>query len=175
MLRKPQATVIGDSAPSSEAYAAAEQVGKILAALGITVVTGGRGGIMEAACKGALSAGGLTVGILPSDEFSEANQYCAIVIPTGLSHARNAITALAGDFVIVIGGGAGTLSEISFAWIHNKPILTLQGYGGWADRIGGTLLDQRRSEPMIVCKDVQELRVKVVEVCEKLTLMVRKG
>jgi len=168
MPRKPQATVIGDSAPSPEAYAAAKQVGKILASLGITVITGGRGGIMEAACKGAFSVGGLTVGILPSDELADANQYCTVVIPTGLSHARNAITALAGDFVVALGGGAGTLSEMSFAWMHNKPILTLQSYGGWADKVGGMLLDNRRNDPIIVCKNLEELREKVEEVCKRL-------
>ncbi len=172
MTRKPQATVIGDSNPSPKALAAAENVGRILASLGITVITGGRGGIMEAACRGTVSAGGITVGILPTEEFSDANQWCTVVIPTGLSHARNTVTALAGDFVVALGGGAGTLSEISFAWIHNKPILTLQGYDGWADKLGGTLLDHRRTDPIIVCNDLKDFQNKVVSICKKLNLTI---
>lgn len=171
--RPPQAVVIGDSDPSPEAYLAAEEAGRILASLGITVVTGGRSGIMEAACKGAKAAGGMTVGILPSDELSDANQYCDVVIPTGLSHGRNAITVLAGDCIIAIGGGAGTLSEISFAWMHNKPIFTLKGYGGWADTVGGSALDQRSDDVIIECQNIDDLRNKVINICNQFNLPIK--
>ena len=101
---------------------------------GITLITGGRrGGVMEAASRGAARAGGLTVGITPGDDARAANPWCDIVLPTGLGHARNAITALAGDFVVAVGGGAGTLSELCFAWIHARPIYVLAGSEGWSD------------------------------------------
>lgn len=160
-----QAAVIGDSDPAPEVVAAAEQVGRMLARLGVTVITGGLGGVMEGASRGAREAGGLVVGIVPSDRLEQANPWCHVVIPTGMGHARNVVTVLAGDFVIAVGGGAGTLSEICFAWIHRRPILTLAGCGGWSDRLAGGPLDHRAAAGIRRCASLTELERAVLEVC----------
>lgn len=167
-VRRPQATVIGDSDAPPELCSVAEQVGEMLARLGITVITGGRGGVMEAACRGALRAGGLTVGILPSSEMSDANQWCSVVIPTGLGHARNVVNVLAGDFVIALGDSAGTLSEVCFAWIHGRPILTVKGWNGWLAKMGSEL-DSRGMSSIIECADVEALQKPVVSICNSLS------
>jgi uncharacterized protein (TIGR00725 family) len=133
----------------------------MLARLGITVVTGGRGGVMEAACRGALRAGGTTIGILPTSEMSDANAWCSVVIPTGFGHARNVVNVLAGDFVIALGTSAGTLSEVCFAWIHGRPILTVTGCDGWLEKVG-TELDHRGTSSIIECADIDELEKKVI-------------
>ncbi|MCG8309503.1 MAG: TIGR00725 family protein, partial [Cytophagales bacterium] len=124
-----QITVIGNAQIDKKGYEFAEKVGKEIANLGFAIVTGGRGGIMEAVNKGAFQAGGISIGILPSSSILEANQYCNIVIPTGMGDARNAITALACDALVSIGGGAGTLSEICFGWIYKKPIFVFEQFG----------------------------------------------
>lgn len=152
-----QATVIGDSDAPAKTLEAAERVGAMLARLGITLVTGGLAGVMEAVSRGARRAGGLVVGILPSNRLEDANPWCTVVVPTGLGHARNALTVLAADFVIALGGGAGTLSEICFAWIHGRPIFVLEGYGGWSDRLGGSALDHRGTSRIQVCRSLEEL------------------
>jgi hypothetical protein len=165
MTRPPQAVLIGDSDAEPEQLRCAAAVGTLIARLGMTLITGGRGGVMEAASRAATAAGGTTVGIVPSTQMDEANPWCRIVIPTGLGHARNAITALAGDVVIVIGGGAGTLSEIALAWIHARPILTLAGSGGWADAAVGQPPDARRSSTVTACADLTALEAAIRQVC----------
>ncbi len=154
MRRAPQVAVIGDSAAAPELLRLAESLGARIARLGCTLVTGGRGGIMEAASRGACRAGGVVIGILPGTDFADGNRWCSAVLPTGLGHARNALTALAGDAVVAIGGGAGTLSELAFAWIHGRPILVLQGSGGWADGLPGHGLDARGSSTITACADL---------------------
>ena len=153
MSRAPQVVVIGDSTAPRPALRTAEQVGAAIAALGATLVTGGRGGVMAAASRGARRAGGVVVGIVPSTALSEGNRWCSVVIPTGLGHARNALTALAGDVVVAIGGGAGTLSEIAFAWMHGRPIVVVEGSGGWADALARRGVDTRRSSTIAAVSD----------------------
>ncbi len=153
--------MIGDSEADNRAVLLAQEVGSLIATLGYAVVTGGRGGIMEAANKGASQAGGLSIGILPSESFSKANKYCHIVIPTGLGHARNALTAMACDAIIAIGGGAGTLSELSFSWIHKKPIFVFPQFGGWAERMGNSKIDERSNQQIVACSSVEDLTFKL--------------
>ncbi|HDS29564.1 MAG TPA: TIGR00725 family protein, partial [Firmicutes bacterium] len=106
----------------------AYEVGKEIARRGAVLVCGGLGGSMEAACRGAKDKGGLTIGIIPVYEKNSANQWVDIVIPTGLGHARNNLVAAAGDGVIGIGGGWGTLSEIAIAVKMKKPVAVI---GDW--------------------------------------------
>lgn len=115
----------------------AEEVGYLVAQRGGILVTGGKGGVMEAACRGAKRAGGLTVGILPGESREEANPYVDIALPTGLGNARNALTVLAGDAVIVVGGEAGTLSEVGLALAYGKPVVALRASGGAAELVAG--------------------------------------
>ena len=104
----------------------AEAVGRELARQGVVLVCGGRGGVMEAACRGAKAAGGITVGILPGPHRSEANPYVDIPIVTGLGEARNAIVVKSAQAVIAIDGEFGTLSEIALALRNRIPVIGLR-------------------------------------------------
>ena len=138
-------TVIGGSGERDErVLKTAEDVGVLIAEKGAVLVCGGRGGVMEAVARGAKKAGGLTVGILPGLSRREANPYIDVAIPTGLSHARNAVNVLAGDAVIVIGGGAGTLSEVGLALAYGKPVVVVRGTGGVADLLSGKMIGDSR-------------------------------
>ena len=120
--------VIGGGEVSTEVGRLAEEVGKRIAEGGAILLCGGKGGVMEMACKGAKEAGGLTVGILPSMNPDDANPYVDVRIPTGMGHARNAIVAVASDVLVAIGGRYGTLSEIAHALNLGK---TVVGLGTW--------------------------------------------
>ena len=120
--------VIGGSAPTKEETATAEAVGRALAQAGAALVCGGMGGVMKAACRGTKSAGGLTIGILPGTDRSEANPYVDIPIVTGIRCARNVIIARTAQAVIAVGGSYGTLSEIAFALSFGVPVV---GLGTW--------------------------------------------
>ncbi len=169
-----QAALVGDSDASYDNLAVAEEAGEMLARRGITLITGGRGGVMEAASRGAARAGGLTVGITPGTDARAANPWCDVVLPTGLGHARNVLTALAGDFVVAVGGGAGTLSELCLAWIHGRPIYVLRGSGGWSDRLAGGALDHRASSVIVDCDGVDALEREVVRFCAERDLRTRE-
>lgn len=147
--RAPQVAVVGDSRAPAPILRTAEAIGAAVAGLGATLISGGRGGVMAAASRGARRAGGLVVGIVPGTGAEEANRWCSVVLPTGLGHARNVLTALAGDVLVAIGGGAGTLSEIAFAWLHGRPIIVVCGSGGWADAVAGRDLDRRRTSTIV--------------------------
>lgn len=173
VARFAQAALVGDSDASYDNLALAEQAGEMLARRGITLVTGGRGGVMEAASRGAAGAGGLTVGIMPGTDARSANPWCDVVIPTGLGHARNVLTALAGDFIVAVGGGAGTLSELCFGWIHARPIYVLGGSGGWSDRLAGGVLDHRASSVIVPCDSIETLEREVARFCAAKGLSLR--
>ena len=116
----------GDAPPPD--LAAAERVGRTLAARGAVVVCGGRGGVMEAACRGAKEGGGTTLGILPGLDRADANPYVDVAVPTGLGEARNALVVRAADALIAVGGEWGTLSEIALAKRAGKRVV---GLGTW--------------------------------------------
>jgi uncharacterized protein (TIGR00725 family) len=118
--------VVGAGEASPEVEAAAEQVGRGLAEAGATVVCGGLGGVMEAACHGAKSAGGLTIGILPGRRRDEANPWVDVAIPTGMGETRNALVVLSADAVVAIGGEHGTLSEVAFGLKLGRPVVGLR-------------------------------------------------
>lgn len=115
--------VIGSGQCDSEMAEIAYKVGKNVAQKGAILICGGLGGVMEAACKGAKDAGGLTVGILPSKTRKYANPFVDVAIPTGMAEARNALVVGASDVIIAIGGEFGTLSEIGLALKMGKPIV----------------------------------------------------
>lgn len=123
--------------------ALAEQAGQHIARYGHVLITGGRTGVMEAAAKGARQEDGVAVGILPSPDRSASNAYNNVVIPTGMGYTRNALNILAADVVISIGGMVGTLNEIGYAWMWQRPIFGIVGSGGWTDKLIGTTLDER--------------------------------
>jgi uncharacterized protein (TIGR00725 family) len=109
----------------SDIYDMAYEVGRHIAARGAALVCGGLSGVMEAACRGAREAGGLTIGILPSTDENTANDWVDIRIPTGLGYARNSLVVLSSHAVIAIDGAEGTLSEIGYALTFNKPLIGL--------------------------------------------------
>jgi len=117
--------VIGGSQCSSQEAEVAESVGRELARQGAILVCGGRGGVMEAACRGASAEGGITIGILPGDSRQAANPYVQIPIVTGIGYARNVVVVKSAQAVIAIGGNYGTLSEISHALESGIPVIGL--------------------------------------------------
>jgi len=115
--------VIGPGDASAAELAVAEEVGARLVDLGATVVTGGLGGVMEAASRGAKSRRGLTIGLLPGLDRSEANGWVDVAIATGLGEIRNALIVRTSDALVAVGGGVGTLSEIGFALKLGRPVI----------------------------------------------------
>jgi uncharacterized protein (TIGR00725 family) len=121
-----QVSVIGSG---SEHERRAEEVGRLLAERGCTVVTGGLNEVMAAASRGAKSAGGTTIGVLPGERREDANEWVDHVVTTGIGHARNLAVAASGEVVIAVGGSWGTLAEIGFARRLGRPVVILQP--GW--------------------------------------------
>ena len=118
--------VIGGSEVSAEIAALAEEVGREIARRGVTLLCGGMGGVMAAACKGAGEAGGLTIGILPGDNRREANPYVQIPIVSGVGYARNVAVVKSAQAVIAIDGSYGTLTEIGYALQSGIPVIGLK-------------------------------------------------
>jgi len=149
-MRKPIVSVFGshDLNEAPEVEALCEDLGRTIVDLGCRVACGGLGGSMAAVCKGARSSkyyqSGDTIGILPMEDADAANPHIDVIIPTGLGLFRNMLVARAGDICIAVRGGAGTLSEIAFAWQLDKPVATMSGTGGWATELAGRKLDYRR-------------------------------
>ena len=139
-----QIAVIGsDGRIPPEIYKTAEEVGHAIADVGATLITGGRGGVMEAACKGAKENGGLTVGILPGSE-KDANPYIDVAIVTNMGDGRNVINVKSSDAVIVVHGGAGTLSEIGLALKAGKKVIAIKSSGGVAKKMAGAVIDGKK-------------------------------
>jgi uncharacterized protein (TIGR00725 family) len=118
-----QVAVVGSG---SEHEARAEEVGRLLAEHGCTVVTGGLGEVMAAACMGAKSAGGTTIGVLPGERREDANEWVDHAVVTGIGHARNLAVVASGDAVIAIGGSWGTLAEVAFASRLGRAVVILE-------------------------------------------------
>ena len=157
MTRPYVVAIIGKSARDASdpvpprALVAAEEVGRLLATRGAVVVSGGLSGVMEAVSRGAKSAGGLVIGILPGFDKRDANEYVDVALTTGMGFMRNTLVVRSADAVIMISGGIGTLNELTVAY-EDKPTVILEGTGGWSDRIrdiayGGKHLEEAgRSE-----------------------------
>ena len=118
-----QVAVIGSGAEHEQR---AEEVGRLLAERGATVVTGGLGEVMAAAARGAKAAGGTTIGIVPGEERGTAHEWIDHVVVTGVGHARNLAVVASGDAVIAVGGGWGTLAEIGFARVLGRYVVILE-------------------------------------------------
>lgn len=123
--RAPHVAVVGAGRAGPDTAARAETVGRLLAEAGAVVVCGGLGGVMAAACRGAKSAGGTTVGLLPGTDRADANEWVDVAVPTGLGEARNLLVVRAADAVVAVGGEFGTLSEIAFALKLGTPVVGL--------------------------------------------------
>ena len=142
--------VVGPGQPEEPSVLeAAELVGRELARRGAVVVCGGRGGAMEAVCRGAASEGGTAIGILPGDDRSEANEWVTVAIPTGLGELRNGLVVRAADAVIAVGGGFGTLSEIGLALRIGRTVI---GLGTWELGRGGRPV----GDAIVVARDARD-------------------
>ena len=129
---------------STEAY----EIGNYIARKRWVLITGGKDGIMKDVSRGAADADGIVIGILPGDDFSEANLYCNIIIPTGIGYARNIINILSSDALIAIGGKAGTLSALAYAWQFGKPVILCTFAEGWSSQLStmhGGKIDSRQN------------------------------
>jgi uncharacterized protein (TIGR00725 family) len=152
--RRPAIAVCGAGDSDAQLDAAAREVGRLIAQHGCTLVCGGMFGVMAAACGGAqearrAGASGLVVGILPGADPDSGNADCDVTIPTGMGLSRNALVVLSADAVILVGGGAGTLSEAALAWQFGKPVIALSSSGGWARRLAGSAIDHKRPDQVV--------------------------
>jgi uncharacterized protein (TIGR00725 family) len=120
--------VCGGSTADDDALEAAEEVGRLVAQAGAVLITGGLGGVMAAAAKGATKEGGTAIGVLPSNNPQDGNEHNTVVVATGLGETRNTVIVNACDALIAIGGEFGTLSEIAFALRIGVPVI---GYETW--------------------------------------------
>ena len=151
--RKPLIAVIGynDVASNSAHYRHAHDVGRLLIERGYRLISGGMGGVMEAASQGARGAhnhaSGDVIAVLPGHAMDGANPYADVVIPSGLGFTRNVIIAHA-DAVIAVGGGAGTLSEMAYAWMFDRLLIALR-VEGWSGQLADKPIDQRNRRPAI--------------------------
>ena len=153
-----------DSDLGSYALEVARTVGQCIAKRGGVLICGGRGGVMEAVCKGAREENGSTVGILPQTK-EEANEFIDIAIPTGIGHKRDFLVVSAGEAVIAIGGRWGTLNEISFAMIFGKPLILIRGTGGCVDEIISGKLMQYVESTYHIVNTAEDAVDKAFELC----------
>jgi len=169
MTRRRVMAIVGNGGEVSEVIATlARELGREAVARGFRVVTGGLGGVMAAASEGARTSEhyteGSVVGVLPGYDRREANPWVDLVIPTGMQVARNVLVVAMADVVVAVGGGSGTLSEMALAWQLGRPIVALMGGQGWADELGGRVLDHRHAEPVAIARDAAE----AVEIASRL-------
>jgi uncharacterized protein (TIGR00725 family) len=122
--------VIGASKCSPEGYELAREVGRHIAGEGAVLVCGGLGGIMEAACRGCVEAGGETLGLLPGGDRAAANPYVTMAVPTNMGHARNIIIAHTAQALIAVEGEYGTLSEMAIGLKLGRPVIALRSWSG---------------------------------------------
>jgi hypothetical protein len=151
---------------SSHMLDVAERIGRGIAQRGGVLVCGGRGGVMQAACKGAKEMNGVTVGLLP-DSKDEANEFVDIPLSTGLGMRRNFLVVSAADVVIGIGGRWGTLSEISFAMIFEKPVVLVSGTGGCVDELASRNLMKESANRLYIASSAEEAVEKAFALCQK--------
>ena len=151
--KRPLVAVVGDArvSPGSPKDRMAEELGRLLIDHGYRLLTGGMGGVMEASSRGARASerylDGDIVGIVPGHDPATANPYVDIAIASGLDHGRNLIVAHA-DAVIAVGGGAGTLTEMAFAWIHKRLVVAMR-VEGWSGKLADHRIDERVRYPEI--------------------------
>ncbi len=153
MSRRKLLAIVGDAGaqPGSQGWQAAFDLGRLAVDEGFRVLCGGMRGVMEAACRGAHASlayrEGDTVGVLPVGDPAEANEWVDIVLATHLDTARNTVIANA-DAVVAVGGGAGTLTEIGYAWQYKRLIVGLD-VPGWSQKLAGAPVDARTRYPEI--------------------------
>lgn len=148
--RRHTAAVIGDARANDGDLRLAEELGAAIIDGGFRIITGGLDGMMRAASRGARSSQnhqpGDVIGVLPTYSHEDANEFVEVAICTGMNHARNIVVVASADVVFAVGGKSGTLSEIAFAWKLGKPIIAVGDAPGWATRVAGGAIDDRRED-----------------------------
>lgn len=144
------AAVIGSARATLEEEATAATLGDVAVTAGFRIATGGLGGVMRAASRGARLCrhhqSGDVIGILPTYDATHANEFVDVPICTGLNHARNLVLVATADVVFAIGGRSGTLSEIALAWQLGKPVIAVGDAQGWGALLAGVAIDDRRED-----------------------------
>jgi uncharacterized protein (TIGR00725 family) len=165
MSKKFQILVIGHNTNgcTEEHSKVAYETGSEIAKTGHVLISGGLGGVMEASCHGARDSNGLTVGIIPQADASMANEYCDVVIPTGMGLTRDFLNALSADGIIIIGGGSGTLSEICAAYMHKKPMVAIRNMNGVTAQFIDNYLDHRQNIKIIGADTPKQAVEKILE------------
>lgn len=152
-MRKLQIGIIGSAGweeypkkkPDRKAFEVAYKVGKLIALNNAVLVCGGKGGIMEAACRGAKEENCITVGVISGKTRGKVNKYVDVEVISGMINcAEEAIIVSMCDGLIIIGGGSGTLQEIATAYRNKKPMVTIAGIAGWAEKLANSYLDERQ-------------------------------
>ncbi len=158
MPKKRQILVIGhnDDGCTSEHEKIAYETGVEIAKSGSVLISGGLGGVMRAASHGAHDANGIAVGIIPQDDPVLANEFCDIVIPSGMGLIRNFLNVLSADGIIIIGGGAGTLSEICAAYLHKIPMVAIRNTSGAGEQFIDKFLDHKENVRIIGANNPKE-------------------
>ena len=159
--RRFQVCMLGSAEPGSRAYELAGDAGEALAKAGITVVSGCGSPATRFAAERAIRENGLVLSIIPPDEMPPADWPATVVLPCGMGDARNLLMALAGDACIVIGGRAGTKSEVNLAWLHKRPLLPLVGYGGWSEELPSNPPDERGNSRILPWSSIGELQAQL--------------
>lgn len=163
--RKLQIAIIGSAGPEEypgkkpdgRAYELAEELGQKIAQNGAILVCGGKGGIMEAACKGAKNAGGITTGIVSGNSRYTSNPFVDVEIVSGMVNcSEESLIVSMADALIVLGGGAGTLQEIAIAYRNDKPLVVVEGLDGWGKKLANTYLDYRKKSKILSAKNCNE-------------------
>lgn len=143
--------IIGPRAATDEQLCTADSIASALASAGIALLCGGKGGVMEAAARGARKANGIVIGLLPEEDAKQANPYLTVALPTGLGITRNALIARASLCLVAVGGGLGTLSEIALGLQWGKPVFGICG----APQVQG--IEQFEEQPALLSRVVQWL------------------
>jgi uncharacterized protein (TIGR00725 family) len=165
--RRPVLSVIGNGTPIEPGTdELCRELGRRAIDAGFRIACGGLGGVMAAVCRGARESAkrreGDVVGILPGYDAGAANEHVDIAVPTGMSWARNVLVVAMADVVVAVGGGSGTLSEMAYAWQLGKPIIALAAVDGWAARLAGERLDDRRSDSVAEARTAEEAVAKAL-------------
>ena len=165
-MRRALVSVMGGAQVSEEVKQQAEELGHALARRGLSVLCGGRSGVMEAVCKGVqderaqaqaheLATKVVTIGLLPDKDTSLVNPYVDFAIPSGMGFSRNSVIAMGGEVAIAVSGSSGTLSEIALAWQFGKPVAAMASSGGWSAELAGRALDAKRAGEIFAAKDAE--------------------
>ena len=157
--RRKVVAVIGNGSAPPEIFRLAEEIGRLLVERGYRLLTGGLGGVMEAASRGAHAAScyheGDVIGIVPGSDAASANPWVDVVVVSNLGIGRNALLVSTADAVVAVGGGSGTLSEMAMAWQLGRPVIALE-VAGWSGNLAGQAVDERRADVVLAAQSAEQ-------------------